>query len=51
MRSRNQRSWLIIIAQPVNSRASSSDRSVHAKIVGRLVKQQKVCAGFEHLRQ
>ena len=51
MRSRNQRSWLMITAQPAKSSKRLFERAqrVDVEIVGRLVEQQHVGAGLEHL--
>ncbi len=50
-RSRKKRSWLITTAQPAKfSIASSSARQrLDVEVVGRLVEQQDVAAGLEHL--
>ena len=51
MRSRNQRSWLMITAQPAKSSSASSSarKRVDVEIVGRLVEQQHVGAALQHL--
>ena len=53
VRSRNQRSWLMMRAQPAkaSSASSSAPQGVHVEVVGRLVEQQHVGAGLQHLGQ